>query len=283
MRGIYFISDDHVYDLTVAFLNSVRGFNPFVSLCLVPFSQDCCRIKALASEYDFNVCEDREKFEICDRISRTFHSRVHGEYRKLALWEGPFDEFIYIDVDTIVLSNVDELFDLLSDYDLLTSHSNMQEIERFVWKNRPTSYLNNDQICFAANTGFILSRKNTLSLAGALRLLDLGKQLTVYMELECAEQPFLNLLIVRSDIRYSSIYIVSVVSGRTDLPLEVWSGHFLEVAHDWRSFVSTDHGILLVHWAGEWKLGKHLASEIWQYFRNIRPHLMLADSHLSGD
>src|SRR3989338_5484618 len=99
-RGAYFLADDSVLDLTIAFLNSFRRWNPALPLVCIPFSGRTGQLLSLQQQYGFSMWNDQALLDRCDAISRRFHDETRGEYRKIAAWEGPFEEFIYIDVDT---------------------------------------------------------------------------------------------------------------------------------------------------------------------------------------
>src|SRR5258708_768363 len=100
--GMYFLANDSVINNTIAFLNSVRMHNPSLPICLIPFNDDCERVMRLHARYDFSIWSDCEVLRRCDEISLSFHNRVLGHYRKLALWEGGFTQFVYIDTDTVI-------------------------------------------------------------------------------------------------------------------------------------------------------------------------------------
>jgi hypothetical protein len=61
-------------------------------------------IQLLASQYNFEVFLEPELVRAIDKVSSEFHNGwVSGNYRKLAMWSGPLEEFIYLDVDTVIL------------------------------------------------------------------------------------------------------------------------------------------------------------------------------------
>lgn len=261
--GLYFIANDVVYDLTVAFLNSVRTFEPFLPLCFIPYNDDVGKIVSLGDRYQFTVWTDDSALKRCDALSRRFHGRVSGHYRKLVIWGGPFERFAYIDVDTILLTNLDTPLAILDTYDILAATSNNPAIRHFVWKQTmpaKPAILDSE---YAANTGFLLSKREMLSTEYILHATDSAGRYLNYMELECAEQPLLNYLIVKSGRRYSSLSRIARESGRRDIPLQIWSGSFDD------DLLSRAVPPLLVHWAGQWQHGAHIKSLVWNYFRHL--------------
>lgn len=276
MRGVYFLANDRVFDLAVAFLTSFRRSNPDIPLCLIPFAEDCERVTALAARYSFTVWEDQETLLACDEVGRPFHGKPLGHYRKLAIWSGPFDEFLYIDCDTVVLEPVDFVFELLAEHDVITSHSNMPNIRRWVWRHSAldAGVLNRQQIGFAANTGFIASKAGLFDARKLLTQLDAPLAFAEHMELDCCEQPYLNYIIVTSGYSYTSLLSIVKRTGRKDIPLERWAGNDIGEVSEGRIVSPGESKILVVHWAGEWERARFAGRDIphrefWQYYRSL--------------
>lgn len=272
-RGIYFLANDGVLDQALAFLNSFRTYHPWTPLCLIPFADDISALTELQDRYGFTVFDDPAVLRQCDEIGHAFHGTTSGQYRKIAMWEGPFDEFVYIDCDTVVLHNVHFVFKYLDDYSFVTSHSHQPEIRKWVWRDSiyDTAVLTGEQISFAANTGFIASRRGALSVAHATARLPEAVALAGHMELNCAEQPFLNYLIVTSGAPYTSLYTIAATTGAWDLPAERWAGDPSFEVHNGR-IVDQAAPTLLLHWAGEWARARRENAtipyhDLWSYYR----------------
>jgi hypothetical protein len=254
-RGVYFLANDRLLAEVVAFLNSFRARNPDVQLCLIPYDANTTRIRTLAESYSFSVLDDQKLLKHCDDISAVFHGRVRGHYRKIAAWGGIFEEFIYIDIDTIVLRPVDFVFPLLRDYDVVTAHAGEPGSRKFVWHDtiRPGLELTQVEIDYATNTGFIASKRGLFDPYGIDALVERAKALAPHMELLCMEQPLLNYLLVKSTGRFTSIRQLN--EGRTDekLPCEAWAGdRGWHIEPDGNSsYRGQPHPVLFVHWSGE--------------------------------
>jgi hypothetical protein len=182
---------------------------------------------------------------------------VRGEYRKLAAWNGEFDEFIYIDVDTVILENIDFVFGFLSVHSFVTSHSNIPTIFRWVWKKsiHKEKALTQEQLAYAANTGFIASTKQALDLEDVKGKIGQAVVLSKHMCLFCKEQPLLNYLMVTSGKPYTSL---SLLAKREDWPIngaqEYWAGTRGGVVKDGKIYFNKrSHRVLLLHWAGIWQ------------------------------
>jgi hypothetical protein len=254
---VYFLANDAVLDLTIAFLNSFRKYNPGIALCFVPYGSEDHHIHLLRQKYNFSVYPHAKVLEECDDMSARFHKTVCGAYRKLALWQGDFDEFIYIDVDTIILDNVEFVFKFLSDYEFITSHSNMKNILKWVWQKSiyASGHLTDEQIAYAANTGFIASRKTALPWENIKSALEDAVKLSGHMTLFCKEQPFLNYLIVTSQKKYTSLYVLMHQKNyQREIKLEAWAGGHFGIFRNGKIVAWLSRApIFLLHWAGKWQ------------------------------
>ena len=274
-RGVYFLANNKVFEQVVAFLRSFRTHNPDIPLCLIPFDKDFDKISALKDAYSFSIFEGAELLASCDTISEKFHGYVLGTYRKLVVWEGIFDTFMYIDVDTVVIEPVDFAFEHLKHAHYVASHSNIAEIRRWVWKDNVynTNLLTAPQIEFSANTGFFVSRRGLLPMKHCVAKATGALELKDSMELECMEQPFLNYLVVTSGYSYTSLLQLYIYGLAPNVRLEWWAG--TPGGHVEGGTMHSPEGcpsIFLVHWAGKWKESGGSSEglpykELWDFYR----------------
>ncbi|MEU7484270.1 carbohydrate binding domain-containing protein [Streptomyces sp. NPDC042319] len=279
-RGVYFLANDGFLDYATAFLNSFRRFNPTLPLCLIPFADDIGALRSLQSSHDFSVLENREVLAACDTVGTAIRGTPRGHFRKLAMWEGPFDEFAYFDSDTVVLHSADFVFGLLADYGFLTAHGNDPTTRRFVWNDsiEDTARLTEEQISFAGATGFLASRKECLSLADIVERLPEIRELVPHMCPGLNDQPVLNYLMVTSGYRFSSLSGL-VWAGATDLPLEWWGGHPVGATEDGHVAWPDDRHPFFVHWSGSLKQAAAplVNRALWEAYRNgAMPGLLAA-------
>jgi hypothetical protein len=256
-RGVYFLANDRILDLTIAFLNSFRKYNPGLPLCLIPFRDDFQRLAELSDDYQFTIFNDENLLKQCDRISLLFHAEVTGHYRKLACWHGCFDEFIYVDVDMLVLKDLSFSFDLLPRYDFITSCANIPEAVQWVWKPtiHHTRLLSPSQIEYGANTGYIISKKDAIPLGTLEQRALNATSLKNHMELYCKEQPFLNFLIVTSGLPFTSLWAVANTPEFPQNYTEFWAGNGKkQLLPQMHTLVSGQkREVYLIHWAGVWQ------------------------------
>jgi lipopolysaccharide biosynthesis glycosyltransferase len=255
----------------MAFLNSFRTFNPTTPLALIPYDGNCNALRDLAQEYKFGVHFEPDLFKQIDDLSEQFHGEIVGHYRKLAIWSGPFDEFLYLDIDTVVLDSIDFAFPLLKYTDVATASAPNRD---WVWKSSmdDAGVLTADQILYSANTGTILSSKR-FATTEALVTKSIAEGLSVkeHMVLFCKEQPLLNYLFVTSGRRYDSFWKMAMRDNIQDVKLDVWAGtKDLVVTEDHRVRNSWDvgfeHPIFMIHWAGD-KVTPY--RKLWEYWRYL--------------
>lgn len=281
-RGVYFLANNKVYDLAIAFLNSFRKHNNEIALCLIPYNEDSQMIFDLKEEYNFTIFNKKEVLDFCDDVSVHFHPKKLGAYRKLAAWQGDFDEFVYIDLDTVVLDNIDFAFQFLSVYPVFTSLSNEPGLVKSVWKNSiyEKNTLTLKQIEYSANTGFLVSRKNLFSMDFIKSKIDAALELKDDMVLFCMEQPFLNYLIVTSHHKYSSLLQMSARNLNLQIKQECWAGDHRGIVKNGKFRIPNGPKYFLVHWAGLWQeSGDGLRSlpyrDLWIHYRNLNPKYLL--------
>ncbi|MEO8239018.1 MAG: hypothetical protein ABI576_13010 [Flavobacterium sp.] len=276
------MANNKVLDMTLAFLNSFRVHNKELPLCLIPFNDDFSEIEVLQKVYNFSVFDNQELLETCDAISIKFHGNVVGAYRKMVIWEGVFEQFIYIDIDTVLLDNLSFVWKHLTHCKIFTSHSNIPEIREFVWKDSIYSKnkLNKSQIEYATNTGFIVSTKNKLPISWIIDQVDEALTLKEDMVLFCMEQPFLNYLIVTSGYNYGSLLRFLITDFSTGnnrgVKLEFWAGLPGGIVEKGKLLNPNRHPLFLIHWAGVWRendgdLTKIPYQKLWEYYRNLDP------------
>ena len=271
-RGVYFLTNDKMYDFTIAFLNSFRKYNPVVPLCMIPYNDECEKIAALRDVYKFTVFPNSLLLNECSQLSLQLHEKVCNEYRKLAMWEGVFDEFIYIDVDTVVLNDVSFLFDYLPDYWFVAGTSNLPGSRQYVWLDdvEHTNLLNAEQIAYSANTGFIASKKGLMDLEYIKRKMPAARQLEDFMQFKCLEQPFLNFLVVTSGRSYTSLTLLARDEKVRKVMIEYWGGDTNGKIRNGKMYVNAGQQVLFVHWAGIWRLRDQMPNKkIWDYYRKM--------------
>jgi hypothetical protein len=254
-QGIYILANDRVLELAIALLNSIRVVDSTLPMCLIPFDDDSVQVKRYAARFGVAIYDDRDLLLQFDDLSRRLHGKVIGQYRKLAAWFGDFEEFVFIDVDTVLLISLRNTLSLLNEFDYVAGHSDFPWIRRWTWRDSAygESGLTRAQIDYAANTGFFVSRRGLFSLEHLHERIAFAGRIRNHMELGAYEQSFFNLLVVTSGCRYTSLSLLAQVRGDR-IPCECWAGDekWSIGANHTLLYESTPKIVLFIHWAGCW-------------------------------
>jgi hypothetical protein len=137
-KGICTLANDYVYDQVLALINSIEVHaGKDMPVCIYPYDDNLERLRALAKERSqVQLFEDQTIIDRWDRWVATMWSHhptaaekwlavngkpgIHrmGTHRRFCAFEGPFDHFIYMDADTLLLDSPDLIFETLdSDVD----------------------------------------------------------------------------------------------------------------------------------------------------------------------
>ncbi|NEP55800.1 MAG: sugar transferase [Symploca sp. SIO2G7] len=126
MNGICTMGNDRVYDQVVALLNSIEVIlGPETPVCVYPFDEQTEGIASeIAKRDNVILYQDQESIQRWDqfmqgarpdKLNRGF--RLYGAHRRFCAFDGPFDKFIYLDADTLVMNSLDFVFNKLDQYD----------------------------------------------------------------------------------------------------------------------------------------------------------------------
>jgi hypothetical protein len=111
--GLYTLANDHVVDWLIALLESLRAHEPDLPVTVIPFDGDLARIRSLSGRYGFEVADD-PRLEALDDIGRTLWPEDEvsvGAMRKLFAFFGPYERFLFLDSDVVVLEPLGRFFE----------------------------------------------------------------------------------------------------------------------------------------------------------------------------
>ena len=136
MDGICTLANDRVYDQLVALLNSIEvNGGKDLPVCVYPYDDNIERIRAeIAQRPNVQLFDNRDVIDLWDNFAKSawephptakerwlkagskgYHRfGTHGRY---CAFDGPFDRFIYMDGDTLLMSPLDQVFAQLDNYD----------------------------------------------------------------------------------------------------------------------------------------------------------------------
>jgi hypothetical protein len=267
--GIYTLANDHVFDQLVALLNSIETNASNLPVCVIAYNDSLDRVRAeIANRPNVTLMDNPTIFARWREFSTqvwTTHPHalatwkeqgIDGVYRlscnhRYASFdlEAPFDRFIYLDADTLVLDSLDMVFESLNDHDFATydfqfkdpSHifnlTSPKLLEIFPQQRLQTEIFCSG--CYASKKGLFSPEQQQWLLSK----LTEGEAEVLY--LKAPNQSVLNYITMRSGITIHNLAV--------HLPLEKRTGNSVTSKHfEWRDRVLYDHGkrITYLHYIG---------------------------------
>ena len=136
MDGICTLANDRVYDQVVALLNSIEAIaGKNMPVCIYPYDDNTAKLSLEVSKRpNVQLYERTESINRWDDFARSawdthptasqiwqkagspsYHR--FGTHRRYCAFDAPFDRFLYMDADTLLMSPVDKFFNLLESND----------------------------------------------------------------------------------------------------------------------------------------------------------------------
>lgn len=250
-NGIYTLANDVVYDQMVALLNSIEANGgEEIPVCVIPYDHRLEKVKAeIATRKNVTLFEDNRVIERWENFSTQawkYHDRAQkvwkerglppvyrlAMHRKLCGLDGPFDQFIYFDADTLLMGSLTTIYDKLENYDWVTYDFQYKSDLKYIF-DQPLEQLlkifNSEQLksqIFCA--GWFASKRAVFSdeqLDQLLAYLKAGEADT--MALFGPDQSLFNYMVLRSGISYYN-FAYHDVNNATG---SHWSSQFQEVDH----------------------------------------------------
>ena len=135
-RGIYTLGNDVVFDQLVALLNSIEvHLGPDIPVIICPYDNRMDRVRdEISHRPNVSIFDDQEAIARWDEFTtRIWQShpiaksawqteegfKVHrmGVHRRFVGLDGPFEHYIYLDADILVLDSLDKIFASLKTHD----------------------------------------------------------------------------------------------------------------------------------------------------------------------
>lgn len=135
MDGICTLANDRVYDQLVALLNSIEAIAGAMPVCVYPYDDRTEKIAAeIARRPNVQLYQDVDSIQRWDKFARKAWdthptAREHwrdigsssyhrfGTHRRYCAFDGPFDRFLYMDADTLLMSSPEPIFNQLNESD----------------------------------------------------------------------------------------------------------------------------------------------------------------------
>lgn len=251
-KGIYTLANDRSYHWLVALLESCRIHEPDIPVIVIPFDDRIERVRTLQNRYRFDVLEHdclTALDEIAARYFPNDHMSVH-KFRKFAAFWGPFERFVFVDSDVVLLGPLGEFFDraLESDVEFVCGEI---DIDQVYVPGMLRDQMMATGVTTGFNAGFFMSSRNTLRLDQVRRLGDEGLAIRGGFVRVLGDQPFFNWCVAVSGLRVQTYFDLV-----PDMCFSTWAMRrpVAEVDGVWR-LLDTKWGDVgrrmpLLHWAG---------------------------------
>jgi hypothetical protein len=135
-RGLYTLANDRVYDQLIALLNSIEAnVSSEIPIIVIPFDGHVQKILQeielrpnVKLFQDWNSIQRWEEFAqqvwAAHPIARSqwltrLPAKNRGLHRKFVTFDGPFDEFVFYDADSLAMKPIDDIFEKLNTYDFV--------------------------------------------------------------------------------------------------------------------------------------------------------------------
>ncbi|MCF2149963.1 methionine synthase [Desmonostoc muscorum LEGE 12446] len=271
-RGIYIVANDRVIDNAIALLNSIRYYDPEVTIYLIPFNENYHKVaEQLSTLHNVQIFPDLEFIDkFTQRIGEIFDRdflALPNKMRKLVAWFGPLDEFIYIDTDIVVFEKIADNLDKLAEVDFFCCdyhHANDKLRNIFSPLVKEQQIFSDTQLEDVFNSGFWAAKKGTITeeqMDETLRECATHREYFDFSE-GVTDQPILNYLVLKLIAKRGNL--VKIPGGGPGS----WAGS--------RNFQQQDYALYdqgqrlkYLHWAGiRIKTGSPYW-ELWEHYRYL--------------
>ncbi|MTJ52150.1 sugar transferase [Anabaena sp. UHCC 0253] len=223
MDGICTLANDKVYDQLIALLNSIEAiYDQKMPVCIYPYDGNTAQITTeIAKRPHVQLYDRQNSIDKWDEFVKDIwdaHPTAHkhwqsigkdkyhriGTHRRYCAFDGPFDRFVYMDADTLLISPLDQIFAKLEQNDWVvydfqyTDLSHVYDIASVKLTELFTSeQLKTEIFC----SGFYGSKKDIFPEPMRISLLEKLRQGEAAVLYDMApDQTILNYLVMRSGI-----------------------------------------------------------------------------------
>lgn len=239
MNGICTLANDTVYDQLVALLNSIEvilGEN--TPVCVYPFDDRTTRIsEEIAKRSNVFLYDNYASIQRWDEFmqeaaperlnSKKF--RLYGAHRRFCAFDGPFEKFVYMDADTLVMNSLEAVFNKLDLHDWVVYDFQFLDPSKVYNLQSPKLLKVFDQKRIDSEifcSGFYGSKQGMFDRATIeLLLTQLKAGETEILYSGAGEQPLLNYMVMKSQLS-SYNFAYSLAAEKTGC--SVSSPHFQE-------------------------------------------------------
>ncbi|MBD3296983.1 MAG: sugar transferase, partial [Candidatus Omnitrophica bacterium] len=255
-KGIYTLANDAVLDQLIALLNSIRcNAGSDIPVKVIPYDDNIARTRREIRERPHvSLFDEKEVLRRWESLAEDiwggyekgeayFGRHSSTVHRKLCVFDGPFDRFVFMDADTLLMDDLEKVFTLLGSNDLVTydyqykDPSHVFSVDDALSGGQGEREVDEKIFC----VGFFASKKSVFSpelikkLTAALRSGDVN-----FLYPRAPEQSLLNYMVIKGGLSNYNIARHLSVEERTGN--SVTSSHFREREH-----ILYDKGVRLMY------------------------------------
>jgi hypothetical protein len=116
--GAYALANDALLDVFTKMAESFRHHNPDMPMTVIPFDDNMDQTRVVCDRLGLDIIDyDYDQY---DAIGRNWRATRHGTgiFRKYFVFDGPYDQFMFIDADCTILNDLSPFIPVLDDNDL---------------------------------------------------------------------------------------------------------------------------------------------------------------------
>ncbi|MCD8489421.1 MAG: sugar transferase [Desertifilum sp.] len=226
-QGIYIFANDFVYHQVVALLNSIEvNAGEAFPVCIIPYDHKLDKIKQeVAARENVTLFDDASAIAFWeDYMTQAWKANEVAQkawqdkgwsdvrrvnfVRKLCSFNGPFEKFVYMDADTLLMGKLQPVYDKLDEYDWVVNDYQYKSDIGFIYnpeqldvveKAMGLDYAKAHIFC----AGWFASKKGVMNEERLAQLLEhLKNGEANMMSLRGSDQPLYNYLVARSGIPF---------------------------------------------------------------------------------
>ncbi len=262
--GIYCLGSDSMLDWMIGLLESLKEHAPHCRLYVIPFDDNISRLTALQKTYGFEFYHS-ETLPALEEMARTALGKcAHTArvFRKLSVFWGPLQHFLFLDVDIVVQDSLQCLLDgyKRSGLEFAYTDINIDEVYQ-PGPLRATMQENHGAQGF--NSGCFVSSRGVLTLAQVQAAAASAASVRAEF-VSRYEQSFFNYLVDTSGVRQGTF-----TSFCADYGPKIWAA--LTPLRDYQSRCwvlageTPLHPMPMLHWAGY--SCESLMPNAWRFLR----------------
>ncbi len=244
-RGVYCLANDVVIEWFEAFIRSYQLDNAALPLTVIPVNGNISRLQSLQARFNFEIMDEAH----CRRFDALAgqvmgNDRLAGAYRKFACFFGPYDEFLFLDSDIVVLTPLLRLFEVFErtdhdlvyfDYDLETAYAPALAARMVAEYGSP-----------GINTGAFLARKGSFREEDVWGLTDAAAAVRDGLLPGVLEQSFFNFVLDQRRCRMTGMEKL-----QPELAPKAWARQPFAYDRRTRTATTPDGKMLpFIHWPG---------------------------------